>query len=158
MLTLLQSVVVLVARVLLSQVFLISAAGHLFNWGETVQHMTGQGMDLESILGGAGVVFVHVMLALAVTFLVLGGLAVLLGIRARWGAVLLILFLIPTTLIFHNFWAYGADDPQRMLQIGNFMKNSGLAGGLLMVLAFGSGALSLDRILPKRGTSTVAAR
>ena len=41
------------------------------------------------------------------------------------------------TPIFHNFWAYGAEDPQHMMQTINFMKNAGLAGGLLMVLAYG---------------------
>ena len=55
---------------------------HLLTWGGTIQYMTGKGMALEGVLGGSGKVFVHVMLAGAVAFLLVGGLSVLLGIRA----------------------------------------------------------------------------
>jgi len=51
---------------------------------------------------------------------------VLLGVRARWGAVLLILFLIPAAFTFHNFWTYDAADPYRANQMAHFMKNLGL--------------------------------
>ena len=124
--SLLQNLVVLLARVLLSQIFLFSAVGHLMNWGGTTKMMTAQGM-----------VYVHFMLIGAVMFLLLGGLSVLLGFYARAGSLLLIVFLLMVTPIFHNFWAYGAEDPQHMMQTINFMKNAGLAGGLLMVLAYG---------------------
>jgi putative oxidoreductase len=141
--TLLQSLVVLLSRALLCQIFLISAVGHLFNWGGTTQYMAAQGMFL-----------VHFMLAGAVAFLLAGGLSVLLGYYARCGSILLIVFLLMVTPIFHNFWAYESSDPQRMMQTINFMKNTGLAGGLLMVLAFGSGGLSLDAIWPLRRRSS----
>ena len=156
MTTYLQSLVALVARVLLSQIFIISGINHLLKWGGTIQYMTDKGMAMDSILGRSGVVFVHIMLAGAVTFLLVGGLSVLLGIRARGGALLLILFLIPVTLIFHDFWNE-PKDPARMMQTVNFMKNTGLAGGLLMVLAFGSGALSLSGHLPKRRAASPTA-
>jgi putative oxidoreductase len=69
--------------------------------------------------------------------LVGGGLSVLLGYKARLGALLLIGFLIPATLIFHTNFS----EPQQEIQ---FMKNLGLMGGLLMVVAFGAGPVSLD--------------
>ena len=146
----LQNVAVLVARVLITQIFILAGVNHLLNWSDTIKFMTSKGMAWEDVLGSSGVVFVHVMLAGAVTFLLLGGLSVLLGFRARWGAVLLVLFLIPVTLIFHDFWNYSGKD--QVMQMGNFMKNTGLGGGLLMVLAFGSGVLSLDAFRPKRRT------
>jgi len=59
-------------------------------------------------------------------------------------------------LIFHDFWHYTAKDPQYVPQMTNFMKNAGLGGGALMVLAFGSGAWSLDALLPKRRSSQAA--
>ena len=155
--TYLQGIVALAARILLSQIFILSGVNHLLNWGGTIQYMTGKGMALESVLGRSGVAFVHVMLAGAVTFLLLGGLSVLLGIRARGGAVLLIAFLIPVTWIFHDFWNCDTD-PERMLQTINFMKNTGLGGGLLMVLAFGSGSLGLSGFLPRRRTSSPVAQ
>jgi len=151
----LQNLVVLAARVALSQIFILAGVNHLNNWNGTIQYMTDKGMA-DGVLGGSGVAFVYVMLAGAVAFLLLGGLSVLLGIRARWGAVLLILFLIPVTLIFHDFWHCTAKDPQYVPQMTNFMKNTGLSGGALMVLAFGSGAWSLDSLLPKRRTGSAA--
>lgn len=149
----LQNLVVLAARVALSQIFILAGVNHLTNWNGTIQYMTGKGMA-EGVLGGSGVAFVYVMLAGAVAFLLLGGLSVLLGIRARWGAVLLVLFLIPVTLIFHDFWHCAGQE--RVMQMTNFMKNTGLGGGALMVLAFGSGAWSLDSLLPKRRTGSAA--
>jgi putative oxidoreductase len=143
--TLLQNIVAIAARVLLSQIFLFSAASHVWSWGGTTQYMTGHGM-----------IFVDLMLAGAVTFLLLGGLSVLLGYYARVGSLLLIVFLVLVTPIFHNFWAYEATDAQHQMQMINFMKNTGLAGGLLMVLAFGSGGLSLDAFWPWRKAKTPA--
>ena len=59
------------------------------------------------------------------------------GYKVKLGSVLLILFLIPATLVFHNFLA----DPN---EINSFLKNIGLIGGLLMVIYAGAGALSID--------------
>jgi putative oxidoreductase len=157
MTTYLQGIVALAARVLLSLIFIFGGVNHLLNWSSTIQFMTSKGMSLESLLGRSGVVFVHIMLAGAVAFLLIGGLSVLLGIRARGGAVLLILFLIPATWIFHDFWNCAAEDPQRLAQMANFMKNTGLGGGLLMVLAFGAGSISLNRFLPKRRAKSTEA-
>jgi putative oxidoreductase len=145
----LQDIITLLARILLSQIFILSGVNHLRNWNSTIQYMSSKGLAIETLLGNSA----DILLAPAVAFLLFGGLSVLLGIRARGGAVLLILFLIPVTLIFHDFWNYGANDPQQVLQMINFMKNTGLGGGLLMVLAFGSGSLGLDAFLSKRRTN-----
>jgi putative oxidoreductase len=145
----LQGAVALAARVLLSQIFLLASVNHLLHWGSIVQSMTDKGMSLESVFGRMGGVFVNFLHVGAVAFLIVGGLSVLLGIRARFGAVLLILFLIPVTLTFHDYWHY-APGTERIAQMTNFMKNMGLAGGLLMVLAFGSGPLSLKPFWPWR--------
>jgi putative oxidoreductase len=73
----------------------------------------------------------------------LGGLSILLGYRARFGAFLIVLFLVPVTLIMHKFW--GLSDPQMaMMQRVNFMKNVALLGGALMLMYYGSGPYSLD--------------
>ncbi len=80
----------------------------------------------------------------AATVLLAGGLSVLLGFKARWGAFALILFLIPTTLIFHTKFS----DPIQMMM---FLKNLGLMGGMLMVTAYGPGPISIDYQLEKKG-------
>ena len=66
-----------------------------------------------------------------------GGLSVLLGYKTRWGALALVIFLIPTTLIFHTKFS----DP---VQVIMFMKNLAILGGVLMIASFGPGPLSLD--------------
>jgi putative oxidoreductase len=73
----------------------------------------------------------------------LGGLSVLIGWKARFGALLLMLFLIPVTLMMHRFW--GLDDPQAaMLQRIMFMKNVSMLGGALILAYFGAGPISID--------------
>jgi len=73
-----------------------------------------------------------------VVFEVAGGLSILFGFKARWGALALFMFLIPATLIFHTDFS----DPN---QIGIFLKNLAIMGGLLMVASSGPGSLSMDR-------------
>lgn len=72
-----------------------------------------------------------------------GGVMVLLGYRARFGAFLLLLFLVPVTLVMHDFWNV-TDAAQRMMQRANFLKNAALAGATLLIMYFGAGPLSLD--------------
>ena len=66
-----------------------------------------------------------------------GGLLLLVGWKARWAALLIFLWLIPTTLLFHNFWAVPPE--QYMNQQNHFLKNVAIMGGMLMVWAFGPG-------------------
>ncbi|MFZ1934374.1 MAG: DoxX family protein [Thermoguttaceae bacterium] len=144
----LQNLVVLLARLVLSPLFIFGGVNHLRNWNGTIKFMTSKGMGMESVFGSSSPMVVQILLAGATAFLLLGGLSLLLGLRARWGAVLLIVFLVPAALIFHDFWNY--DGQIRQLQMANFMKNITLAGGLLMVLACGAGGWSLDALRRKR--------
>jgi putative oxidoreductase len=123
---------VLIGRILLSLIFLISAAGKLFNFNGTAGMMSAKGFPVASLF-----------LVGALAFELLGGLSVLTGYRARLGAAALIIFLIPTTLIFHNFWAYQGMEQQ--MQAAMFLKNLAIAGGLALVIAFGPGPLSVDK-------------
>ena len=72
-----------------------------------------------------------------------GGLSILLGYRAKVGAWLIALFLIPVTLMMHNFWAVH-DPMMAQLQMVMFMKNVAVLGGALLISQFGAGPLSLD--------------
>ena len=126
-----QSSAALVGRLLLCLIFLHSALGKLSNPKGTIAAMQSRGMPLAP----AG-------LPLAIAGETLGGLALLLGFRARIGAGVLAVFLVPTTLYFHNFWTYPA--AEQHVQMIQFMKNITIIGGLLMVVAFGPGGFSLD--------------
>lgn len=72
-------------------------------------------------------------LAVIVTglLLLLGGLSLMTGYQSDTGIILLLIFLLPTTFIMHNFWK--VEDPQmKMIEMVNFMKNFALIGSLLM--------------------------
>lgn len=118
----------LLARILLSTIFIKSGVDKVLDPMSTQQYMAAKGLPFASLL-----------LVATILVLLVGGLSILLGYKARWGALLLIGFLIPATLIFHtNF-------PEEEI---SFFKNLGLMGGLFMIVAYGSGYYSLDRQNP----------
>ncbi len=121
---------VLVGRILFAAIFLIAGPSHFAH--KTVAYAAAQGVPLASIA-----VPVAGVLAIA------GGLSVMLGFRARIGAWLLVLFLVPVTVMMHNFWA--ATDPMMaQMQQVMFLKNLAILGAALMIANFGSGPMSLD--------------
>jgi len=114
----------LLGRIFLSAVFIKSGIGKILGGATTQQYMESSGVP-------------GWLLIPTIAVLLIGGISVLVGFKARYGALLLIGFLIPATLIFHNVFT----DPSQEIA---FMKNLGLIGGLLMITAFGSGSVSLD--------------
>jgi putative oxidoreductase len=121
----------LLGRIGLSAIFLLSGVNKITNWDQTAQYMQAHGMPLAPLFLGGAIVLELV-----------GGLSVLVGYKARLGAALLILFLIPATLIFHNFWAFQGQEQQ--MQMIMFLKNVAILGGLLLVVGMGPGPISLD--------------
>ena len=93
--------------------------------------------------GQQGVPLPGLLVPLAGLISLAGGLGVLLGYRARLGAWLLILFLVPVTIVFHNFWAV-RDPMMAQIQQGFFLANLSRVGGALLIAHFGAGPLSLD--------------
>jgi putative oxidoreductase len=78
-----------------------------------------------------------------------GGLSVLLGYHTRLGAWLLVIFLVPVTLVMHNFWSIS--DPMTLqIQKAMFMKNLAMIGGALVIGYFGADPLSLDALISQR--------
>jgi putative oxidoreductase len=122
--------IVPIGRVLFALIFIASIVGH-FSSAE-ISEAAAHGVPLATIL-----------VPLAGLIALVGGVSVLLGYRARFGALLLVVFLVPVTLIMHKFW--GLPDPQMaMLQKINFMKNTSLIGACLLIMYHGSGPYSLD--------------
>jgi putative oxidoreductase len=121
----------LLGRILLAQIFLLSGLNKIGAWEQTAGYMASKNLPL-----------VPFFLVAAILFEVGGGLSVALGYKARLGAAALVVFLIPATLIFHNFWALQGMEQQ--VQMIMFMKNLAILGGLLLVIGFGPGPLSLD--------------
>ena len=71
-------------------------------------------------------------------------LAVLVGWQTRWAALALALFCAVAAIFFHYLPAQGLEGFERMGQIINFQKNLAIAGGFLLLAAFGPGRFSLD--------------
>jgi putative oxidoreductase len=127
-----QPIALLASRVLISQIFLISGVMKVMDPSGTMAQMEGRGMF-----------WVPLFFAAATAVELAGGLSLLLGFKARLGALLLFLFLIPVTLTFHNWWTY-SDPKEQHVNFLFFIHNLTLMGGLLLVMTFGAGSLSLD--------------
>ncbi len=122
--------IVPVGRVLFALIFVASVVGQ-FSSAE-ISEAAAHGVPLATLL-----------VPLAGLIALVGGVSVMLGYRARFGALLLLVFLVPVTLIMHKFW--GLPDPQMaMLQKIQFMKNTSLIGACLLLMYHGSGPYSLD--------------
>ena len=121
----------LAGRILLAQLFIMSGWGKVTGFAGTVGYMAAKGMPLAEFFAVGAIVFE-----------LGGGIALLLGWQARWAALALLVFTLPATLIFHNFWA--VDAAQAQGQMIHFMKNLCIMGGMLYVMAFGAGPLSVD--------------
>lgn len=125
------SAVSLVGRVLISLVFLGSGFMKVAAFSQ-----------MKLLLQSKGVPLPAVALAIAAAIEILGGLAVLTGFKTKIAAWILFVFLIPTTLLFHNFWT--TQGMERMDNQAHFMKNVAILGGLLLLAAAGPGAYSVD--------------
>ena len=119
-----------VGRILFSLIFITAVFSH-FSSG-AIAAASAHGVPLATLAVPAAGILAF-----------LGGVSILLGYRARFGAFLVLVFLVPVTLIMHKFWGI-ADAQQAMMQKANFMKNVSLMGGALMIMYYGSGPASLD--------------
>lgn len=117
-------------RFLFSLIFVIASFGHF--QAATVQYAASQGVPFPGILVPASGV-----LAL------LGGISIMVGFQARFGALFLVAFLIPVTIMMHNFWMV-TDPMMHQIQMTMFLKNLSMLGGALLVAYHGAGPYSVD--------------
>lgn len=113
-------------RIFLSVIFLMAGLNKITNFAGTQKYMAAYGIPLTAFFA-----------VCAIILEIAGGLSVLLGYKTRWGAFALVIFLIPTTLIFHTKFS-------EQIQVVMFMKNMAILGGLLLLASFGPGPLSVD--------------
>ena len=123
----------LIGRILLVIIFLKLGIGKIESPVGTVQNMVNHGMPHTTFF-----------LIGAIIAEVVGSISVILGYYTRLGAALILLFLIPTILIFQNAFV----DPKLMTQ---FMKDVSIFGGFLFLLSVGAGRYSLDYFLRGKG-------
>ena len=123
--TTLRSSAELVGRILLGSLFLLSGLSKLGAYGATAAYMSSAGVP-------------SALLPAVIAVELLGSLAVIVGWKTRVAAALLAGFSLLAAFLFHNNFA----DQTQMIM---FLKNVSIAGGFLLLVANGAGAISLDR-------------
>lgn len=122
----------LIGRIFLAVVFLVSGFGKIGGFEGVMGAIASKGLPMAQVFAVATII-IEVGAALMLVF----------GLKARWAAFLLAAFTAIVTFFFHNFWA--VPEAQKYMEQINFMKNLALIGGLMFVMAFGPGRLSIDK-------------
>jgi putative oxidoreductase len=125
-----QGAVVVLGRFFFALIFLMAGANHFSR--QTIAFSASQGVPLASIA-----------VPLSGVLSIAGGLSILLGYRAKLGAWLIVLFLVPVTVMMHKFWLV-QDPMMAQIQMILFMKNVAMLGGALLISQLGAGPFSLD--------------
>ena len=133
-------------RLLLGTIFFMAAVGN------KIPHFS----DVSKVMASVGIPAPQFILVGAIVFLVAGSLSVIVGYKARIGAVLLLTFLVLASYYFHPFWKLDGQAQQE--QMIHFMKNLSMMGAMLFIVANGSGPMSLDSWLHKRATASAVER
>lgn len=130
-----------IGRVLIAAPFLLSGLGKIAAPAFTQGYIASVGLPMPLVA-----------YAIAVVIEVGGSVLLLLGVKTRLTAVVLAIFTLATAFAFHTNFA----DQNQMI---HFLKNVVIVGGLLQVVAFGAGKVSVDAWLDRRrGAATGAPR
>ena len=124
-------------RILIALIFVRAGINKLGSIDTTAAEMAKAGIPLSNIL-----IYGAILMELGV------GLLVMVGLFARCAALALFFYTLTLALIFHAYW--NAPAAQARLQASFFFGHLSMMGGMLMVVAFGAGALSLDAMMRRR--------
>jgi putative oxidoreductase len=138
-----QDPLALAGRILLASLFLLSGFDKLMGFSGTAGYIGSRGLPMPSMVA-----------ALTIALELGGGLMLVLGWMTRPLGLLFAAFTLMAALIFHAYWS--VPEAARMSQYLSFWKNVSIAGGMLVLAAFGPGRFSLDarRIGPVGRTAT----
>ena len=109
-------------RWLLSLIFVVTAMQTIQDFRSTAADLAAKNMPLAATA-----------LGVALVVQIGGAISLITGIQRRWGALLLVLFLLAATFTYHSFWLY--EGPRRDAQLIHFLKNLAIMGGLIVVIA-----------------------
>lgn len=137
------------SRILLSLVFIFTGYAKVFGWGPAEKPIINMDLWKQRVAGlkipGTSDALPNPDLLAQISAYaeLVGGVLLFFGILSRLSAFGLFVFVIIASVLGHNFWAM--TDPQMaFLNIGQFLKNMGIAGGLLIIVGAGGGALGID--------------
>lgn len=122
----------LTGRVLISLVFIMSGLGKVFQFDGQVAYAASQGVPLASLA-----IIVSIVAELAAVAMIV------FGFKARLGALILLLWMIPVNLMMHAFWTI-ADPMAQQMHMIMFMKNVSMMGAMLLIMSFGPGPKSIN--------------
>jgi putative oxidoreductase len=126
------NLLLLLARILFSAIFIFSGFGKITGFSGTLAYMESAGVTWHPMLLG----IIAIVLELG------GGLLILLGWHTRIGAASVFIFTVLTSFMIHHFWSYPPEAAQ--MQMIQFMKNMAILGGALYIFCCGAGAYSVD--------------
>jgi putative oxidoreductase len=119
------------ARILVTAIFVYSGISQLMHFDSTAHVIAARGIPLATVAAAIS------------TLIDLGGSAmIIIGWKTKLAAAIQFIYLIPVTIMYHNFWA--APPQMHEMQLLNFLKNLGIMGGLLILATRGAGASSVD--------------
>lgn len=124
-----KDIIDLLGRIFISSIFLYQAVVNILEAVSVKKEMIEYSVNRIDFLFATGIVL-----------MIIGGLSVLIGYRAKLGAMLLLVFLVPSTLTYYFDFS---DELQQQM----FIRNIAIIGGLLMIVANGSGRYSIKRML-----------
>jgi len=116
----------LIGRILIAVLFLLAGFGKVADPSGTIAY-----------IGTAHLPFPQIAYAASTVIELAGALLLIAGYHTRFAAAVLAIFTLAAAAVFHNNFA----DQNQMI---HFLKNISIAGGLLQVVAFGAGGVSLD--------------
>lgn len=128
----LQDLFALLGRIALAGIFVKSGIAKIGGFAGTAGYIASKGLPLPEV--GA---------VIAIVVEVVAGIALIVGWKARWAALAIAIFTLATMFLFHPYWTLPAD--KQYPEMLAFWKNLAIFGGMLMVMAFGAGRLSVDR-------------
>ena len=113
-----------IGRLLLSILFLIEGLGKISMQESVIMYMEDYGVP--------GILFVP-----AIALEILFPIILILGYKTKWAASIMALFTFTVAIIFHTDFN---DEMQMIL----FLKDIAIAGGFMIIIAYGPGKISLD--------------
>jgi putative oxidoreductase len=124
----------LIGRVLLAIIFVQSGWTKIGGYEGVARSIASKGLPMADLLA---------IVAIVIEFG--GGLLIVLGWKARWAAAVMVVFLLIITPIYHNYWSPDVPAAQVQSQKINFQKNLSILGGMLLLVAFGPGRISIGK-------------
>jgi len=126
-----QDTLALAGRILLAGLFVLSGYDKIAGFDGTVGYIASAGLPMPSVVA-----------VLTIVLELVGGLMLVVGFLTRPVALAIAAFTLLAAFIFHAYWS--VPEAARMSQYLSFWKNLSIVGGMLVLAAFGPGALSVD--------------